>query len=114
MCNRYEGYWSEGVRQGFGVFYFANGSKYEGNFKDNEKSGYGVFTHEDGSVTEGKYEEDRITDDVSKSRGRVQLDIDDLLVNVPDYEEEMRSIRNELLRCNSELSFSAPHLLFRL
>ena len=103
MCNRYEGYWFEGVRQGFGVFYFANGSKYEGNFKDNEKSGYGVFTHEDGSVTEGQFEEDRCVDDVSKSRGRVQLDIDDLLVNVPDYEEEMRSIRNELLRCNSEL-----------
>ena len=103
MCNRYEGYWYEGVREGFGVFSFANGSKYEGNFKNNKKDGYGVFTHEDGSVTEGTFEDDRCTNDVAKSRGRIQLDIDDLLANVDDREEELRQILYVLLRNNSEL-----------
>ena len=103
MCNRYEGYWYEGVREGFGVFFFANGSKYEGNFRNNKKEGYGVFTHEDGSVTEGTFDDDRCANDVSKSRGRIQLDIDDLLSTVTDREEELRQIVNVLLRKNSEL-----------
>jgi len=103
MCNRYEGYWHQGVREGFGVFFFANGSKYEGNFKNNKKNGYGVFTHEDGSVTEGTFDDDRCTHNVTKSRGRIQLDIDDLLANVTDREEELRQIVYVLLRSNSDL-----------
>ena len=35
--NRYEGHWTNGVRDGYGVFYYANGSKYEGYWKDNMK-----------------------------------------------------------------------------
>lgn len=35
--NRYEGSWVNGVRDGYGVFYYANGSKYEGYWKDNMK-----------------------------------------------------------------------------
>lgn len=28
MRNRYEGEWKVGLRDGFGIFYYANGSKY--------------------------------------------------------------------------------------
>ena len=46
---------------------------------------------------EGTYEADRCTNDVSKSRGRVQLEISDLLTNIAegDREEEMRQIQRE-------------------
>lgn len=30
MRNRYEGNWKAGLRHGFGVFFYANGSRYEG------------------------------------------------------------------------------------
>jgi len=44
MRNRYEGNWKIGVREGFGIFYYANGSKYEGYWKNNMKEGYSFYT----------------------------------------------------------------------
>ena len=44
MRNRYEGFWKAGVREGFGIFYYANGSKYEGYWKNNMKEGYSFYT----------------------------------------------------------------------
>ena len=45
MRNRYEGGWVNGVRQGYGVFYYANGSKYQGYWKDNMKEGNAFYTN---------------------------------------------------------------------
>ena len=60
MRNRYEGFWKGGVREGFGVFYYANGSKYEGYWKDNMKEGYSFYTDENGKVSLILFRKDRM------------------------------------------------------
>ncbi len=50
LRNRYEGFWVDGVREGFGVFYYANGAKYEGEWKGNLKHGFARFTEDSGEV----------------------------------------------------------------
>ena len=60
MCNRYVGYWKNGLRHGGGVFYFANGSRYVGDFFENMKHGNGVYTFPDGRVYEGPFKDDRM------------------------------------------------------
>lgn len=49
-----------GLRNGTGTFFYANGSTYVGEWQDNVKSGYGVVTYHDGSVFEGRFELDRM------------------------------------------------------
>lgn len=60
MRNRYEGNWKKGVRDGFGVFYYANGSKYEGYWKDNMKEGYAFYTDENGKNSLILFSKDRM------------------------------------------------------
>lgn len=60
LTNRYVGEFSQGLKNGVGTFFFADGSKYEGEFKNNLKHGLGVFTKDDGNIHISKYSEDRI------------------------------------------------------
>ena len=60
MRNRYEGNWAGGVREGFGTFYYANGSKYEGYWKDNMKQGLAFYTNENGKVSLINFDKDRM------------------------------------------------------
>ena len=58
--NRYEGEFHQGLRQGSGTFYYADGSRYCGQWHNNLKHGYGVHTHADGAVSEGTFKQDRL------------------------------------------------------
>ena len=60
MRNRYEGNWKNGVRDGYGVFHYANGSKYEGYWKNNMKEGYSFYTDENGKVSLILFSKDRM------------------------------------------------------
>ncbi|KAF4323488.1 hypothetical protein BBO99_00001358 [Phytophthora kernoviae] len=57
--NWYEGEFSDGLRHGNGVFYYANGARFEGEWKANVKDGYGLFFYEDGRVFVGLFHQDR-------------------------------------------------------
>ncbi len=52
--------WKDGMRNGLGVFYYANGSKYEGEWLNNIKDGYAYFTYDDGRVYKGFFKNDRM------------------------------------------------------
>ena len=68
MRNRYEGYWKDGMRHGFGVFYYANGSKYEGEWRENLKEGnVGIFTFEDGTQYVGPFEKDKMVNRIPQN-----------------------------------------------
>ncbi|CBS85789.1 protein of unknown function [Azospirillum lipoferum 4B] len=62
--DRYEGTWAQPssgsglgrpIRQGAGVYRFANGQTYEGEWSDDLMSGYGVMTFTDGSRFAGRF-----------------------------------------------------------
>eukprot|EP00971_Amphidinium_carterae_P011419 224738-Amphidinium_carterae.1 len=66
MNNRYSGQWCRGQRNGFGTFYYANGSYYRGEWKDHQKHGSGRQTFEDGRFYEGDFAMDQMTGSVPK------------------------------------------------
>ena len=62
LRNRYVGEMRNGMRHGYGVFFYSNGGKYEGQWDFNLKHGFGCFTFHDGSQYIGKFYHDRMTD----------------------------------------------------
>lgn len=60
MRNRYEGSFEQGLRNGLGTFYYANGSTYEGSWANNKKQGYAVYTDENGEVSHCFFINDRL------------------------------------------------------
>ena len=62
MRNRYVGEWADGIREGYGVFFYSNGATYEGEWKNNMKHGFGIMKFEDGKNYIGRFEEDRMLD----------------------------------------------------
>ena len=48
-----------GLKEGFGVQKWKDGSKYSGMFKQNKASGLGIFIHPDGDKYQGEFENDR-------------------------------------------------------
>ena len=52
--------WEQGMRNGYGVFYYSNGSKYEGEWVDNLKEGFAIFTHDDGRIIKGWFKCDKL------------------------------------------------------
>ena len=49
--NTYTGEFHAGVRDGFGLFVYDDGSRYEGSWKDNRKNGEGKYTASCGAVS---------------------------------------------------------------
>jgi hypothetical protein len=60
LRNRYEGFFQKGMRQGLGIFYYANGSTYEGYWSQNKKHGYAIYTDENGEVSHCYFSNDRL------------------------------------------------------
>lgn len=54
------GEWAHGKRHGYGVFYYANGSKYEGQWVSGYKEGEGTMTFDNGSVYRGPFKNDHM------------------------------------------------------
>ncbi|CRH00518.1 conserved Plasmodium protein, unknown function [Plasmodium relictum] len=46
--DKYSGYWKEGKKNGYGIFYYNNGNKYIGMWENNKKNGYGYLLKENG------------------------------------------------------------------
>lgn len=60
LRNRYIGEWKKGKRNGYGVFFYANGSKYEGYWENDEKKGFGIFSFLDRTQAIGIFNKDKI------------------------------------------------------
>ncbi|TGZ63398.1 hypothetical protein CRM22_006936 [Opisthorchis felineus] len=78
LPNVYDGEWKNGVRHGFGVFHYPNGSKYAGYWKDNMKHGKGNLILKDGRVFERMFKEDcligRLDDPAVDDTGQLGLE----------------------------------------
>lgn len=56
--SRYEGEWRENKACGKGKFWHADGDVFEGNWREDKANGYGIYTHRSGSRYEGYWEND--------------------------------------------------------
>jgi hypothetical protein len=63
QSNRYLGTFDSSLRNGYGVFYYANGAVYKGQWKDNLKNGMGTFTSRDGRVYHSEFRDGSIFQD---------------------------------------------------
>lgn len=59
LRNRYQGEFLNGLRHGFGTFFYANGARYEGEWFENMKHGYACFISEDEKVSYHLFERNK-------------------------------------------------------
>ena len=85
LRNRYIGYWINGVREGYGVFFYSNDTKYEGFWENNEKNGFGVFRFKNGTEYIGDFLQDRMINYLTE--GIVKLNQGD--GNYFDYDDSL-------------------------
>lgn len=50
MGSRYEGYKLNGMRHGYGKFYYQDGGMYDGDWKENKMEGYGKLFYQSGKL----------------------------------------------------------------
>jgi hypothetical protein len=95
LRNRYEGQWKNGLREGFGVFYYANGAKYEGEWVKNLKEGGAVFMDENGKESFFLFKEDKILKELGGGRrneGKEEGRSDEKLeVNIENMREKLNT-----------------------
>ena len=115
ICNMYRGEWKLGLRDGFGTFFYANGSRYSGYWKDGKKDGKGIVENELGQILCRKFKQDRADDPkairaTEEVRSQAFLYINDLANQYPSLfgaiekqETTINSLKNLLLRYNSHL-----------
>lgn len=60
LRNRYEGMWFNGTRNGYGTFYYSDGSRYDGEWVNNQKEGFALFTDPSGDIAESIFKNDRV------------------------------------------------------
>mmetsp|Transcript_3998 Transcript_3998/g.7697 ORF Transcript_3998/g.7697 Transcript_3998/m.7697 type:complete len:517 (-) Transcript_3998:1745-3295(-) len=107
LRNRYVGMMVDGMREGSGTFYFADGSKYEGEWKANRKHGFGIYYYSNGALYKGRFEDDRMEKEEGEEEegpgAEINVDLSDLLLLEKDEKNEWQRIRNIISRHISSL-----------
>ena len=108
LRNRYIGYWINGVREGYGVFFYSNDTKYEGFWENNEKNGFGVFRFKNGTEYIGDFLQDRMINYLTE--GIVKLNQGD--GNYFDYDDSLDP-KNRRLNFNNNGATSSNSTIER-
>jgi len=64
LRNRYQGEFLNGLRHGFGTFFYANGARYEGEWFENMKHGYACFITEHEQTSYHLFERNKSIKDI--------------------------------------------------
>jgi hypothetical protein len=60
MGSRYEGYKLNGLRHGYGKFYYQDGGMYDGDWSENKMDGFGKLYYQSGKLAyEGEWKSDQ-------------------------------------------------------
>ena len=108
LRNRYIGYWINGVREGYGVFFYSNDTKYEGFLENNEKNGFGVFRFKNGMEYIGDFLQDRMINYLTE--GIVKLNQGD--GNYFDYDDSLEP-KNRKINFNNNGATSSNSTIER-
>eukprot|EP00761_Pharyngomonas_kirbyi_P010862 gb/GECH01010885.1/.p1 GENE.gb/GECH01010885.1/~~gb/GECH01010885.1/.p1 ORF type:complete len:609 (+),score=128.08 gb/GECH01010885.1/:1-1827(+) len=88
--NFYDGEFQEGMRQGYGIFYYSDGSMYEGRWTENMKDGDGLYLAPNGLRFETGFIRDRLCtsnppfNENDRELNRVPLNIDEIITTTPE------------------------------
>jgi len=55
----YDGHFSEGYREGRGIFIWSDGDTYDGEWKDDKLHGKGIYKWKNGTTYDGEWEDDK-------------------------------------------------------
>ncbi|XP_014681097.1 PREDICTED: MORN repeat-containing protein 3-like [Priapulus caudatus] len=55
---QYSGGWRNGLKHGYGMFFYGKKVFYEGEWKEGKRSGWGRMVYDDGSIYEGEWQND--------------------------------------------------------
>ncbi len=56
----YNGEWTEGEKNGNGIYHLANGDIYEGKWSHNKRNGFGKYIWSSGDIFSGEFDNDDI------------------------------------------------------
>ena len=70
--DRYAGQWKDGKRDGYGKFFYSNGSIYEGYWKNNKKEGFGILSFQDRTKILGAFKNDILLVNLSLPTNNLQ------------------------------------------
>lgn len=117
MNNAYHGQISEGLRHGYGIFYYANGARYQGQWKSNVKCGQGKFIFKNGRVYEGTFQDDHIVEYPEfEMDGRVTPDLSMIRTRTPLPSERAASAAHTNVSVNTfspSFQLDIDHLLLK-
>eukprot|EP00484_Ammonia_sp_Unknown_P008528 CAMPEP_0197073144 /NCGR_PEP_ID=MMETSP1384-20130603/210453_1 /TAXON_ID=29189 /ORGANISM="Ammonia sp." /LENGTH=708 /DNA_ID=CAMNT_0042511975 /DNA_START=45 /DNA_END=2172 /DNA_ORIENTATION=- len=89
--NWYYGEWTDGKRDGFGVYHYSNGSQYKGEWKENQKHGAGEYVYENNAKFVGQFVHDQQKYDEENESAQQQRIQHDMNRNfVIDVEENLK------------------------
>ena len=102
--DRYVGQWKEGKRDGYGKFFYSNGSTYEGYWRNDKKEGFGILSFQDRTKILGTFKNDILEKNLQEKNS---ININQNNSNSPNQDSKRKlaikktmSIRKNSVRSN--------------
>lgn len=112
-CNIFRGQTKNGVRHGYGTFFYSNGSHFTGMWNNNNKHGPGILVEPNGGMYMTIFDNNisiQETSNVSEPGGQINFFIDDILQDDQDHIKAAFPIKQNEEVVSSENS--AQHVAF--
>ena len=95
--DRYVGEWKEGKRDGYGKFFYSNGSIYEGYWKNDKKEGFGILFFQDRTKISGAFKNDILVNNLQNKNVNINTNNNknDLKKKLP-----LKTIRRTSIKSN--------------
>ena len=96
--DRYVGNWKDGKREGYGKFFYSNGTIYEGYWKNDKKEGFGVYYFQDRTKISGAFKNDILINNLQNKLVGINAPVKIEKKKIPL--KSMKSIRRTSLKSN--------------
>lgn len=101
LRNRYEGEFLNGLRHGYGVFYYANGARYEGEWFQNMKHGYACYIDDNENATYSFFQNNKAIQEIE-----VEKDLMSSLIEQDKIDKGILQINTDRSKTLEKSSFA--------
>ena len=90
------------MRHGYGIFYYANGTKYEGEWKENLKEGFAIFLKDNGNYLFGIFKNDKIVKKEKQTLNETLKHPKSITKEISEKKPEPKNVKKEKAKKNLE------------
>ena len=112
--DRYVGYWKDGKREGYGKFFYSNGTIFEGYWKNDKKEGFGIYYFQDRTKILGVFKNDILINNLQNKLVGINTSIKTEKKKIPI--KTMKSMRRTSMKSSisSDTSRALEHSTSKL